>query len=216
MSHRKDDHLNLAKESQSLRVGHSFQNLDYEPLLYSPKEREVKTFLNYKNLSPLFISSMTAGGKNSLQINTRLAKASSYFQIPFALGSCRSILESDENHHTEQFTFRHIVKDKAPIIANLGIAQLEEFLLNDKLTLIDKMVEKIEADALAIHINLLQEFYQPEGDLLRQPVLKTLKEALSFLKTPIILKEVGQGMGPRSIEEVFKIPLVSFETASFG
>ena len=78
------------------------------------------------------------------------------------------------------------------------------------------MVRKIEADGLIIHINPLQEWFQPEGDRFENQPIVTLTKFLDKCTYPVIVKEVGHGFGPRSIGALMKLPLKAIEFGAFG
>jgi len=78
------------------------------------------------------------------------------------------------------------------------------------------MITRLRADGLIIHINPLQEWFQPGGDRIRSAPLDTIKRLLDRLKYPIIVKEVGQGMGPASLHELIRLPIAAIEFAAFG
>src|SRR5690606_7709496 len=110
----------------------------------------------------LWISSMTGGTKEALQINRNLAQAANEFGLGFGLGSCRSLLTENTRFH--EFDLRSMIGDELPFFANLGVAQVEELIAKKELNRLHDMVEKLRADGLIIHINPLQEWFQPEGD----------------------------------------------------
>jgi len=78
------------------------------------------------------------------------------------------------------------------------------------------MINRLRADGLIIHINPLQEWFQPGGDRIRSAPLDTIKRLLDRLKYPVIVKEVGQGMGPASLNELIRLPVAAIEFAAFG
>lgn len=213
---RKIDHIELAFKSQLKGIDKD-NRFNYEPLLaaHPTKENnETYPFLG-KNLGfPLWISSMTGGTEKAFIINQNLAKAANKYRLAFALGSCRSLLES--NDRLKDFDWRKTIGDDLPFYANIGIAQLENLLLNQKLHLVDGLIDKLSADGIIIHINPLQEAFQPEGDVLTLSPLETIKRFLDKFKGKIIIKEVGQGMGPQSIEQLLRLPISAIELAAFG
>jgi isopentenyl-diphosphate delta-isomerase len=103
-----------------------------------------------------------------------------------------------------------------PLFANIGIAQLEELLESGDEHKLHEMVKMVEADGLIIHINPLQEWFQPEGDRYKKSPLETLLRFLDKASFSVIVKEVGQGMGPKSIRAILELPIAGIELASFG
>ncbi len=225
---RKKDHIELSLKSStqmySQNLGHD-QRFFYEPLL--GRHPQLKDHLNCeflgKNLkAPLWISSMTGGTESAGLINQRLAKAANIFGLGMGLGSCRMILQDlKKSPYWGDFNVRPILGNQCLLFANLGIAQLEELLLSQNEKLIENLIDALEADGIIIHINPLQEWMQTEGDRFKQTPLETLK---CFFETPlyqrskfkVIVKEVGQGMGPMSLKALMDLPVSAIELAGWG
>ncbi len=213
-SQRKKDHIDLAFLSQTVERDTRFY---YEPFLsaHPLNESIPKTVIAGKTLSmPLWISSMTGGTEKAGIINKNLAKACREFGMGIGLGSCRIILT--DNAYLGDFNIRKYLGDDLPLFANLGIAQVEELLEKNKLELIGELIRKVEADGLIIHVNPLQEWLQPEGDLIRFSPIDTIKRLLDKVDVKIIVKEVGQGFGPRSFRELFQLPVEAIEFGAHG
>lgn len=214
MEDRKRDHINLALESQTLK-DEIDQRFWYEPMLSAhPEGLQPFQFLGKQFRAPLWVSSMTGGTQLAGTINTNLAKACREFGFGMGLGSCRSILK--DNAHFQDFNMRNIIGDELPLYANLGISQMEELVANNQANLANELVERLQADGLIIHVNPLQEWFQPEGDRLKHAPLYTIQKFLDQTKFPVIVKEVGQGIGPQSLLELMRLPLEAIEFAAFG
>jgi isopentenyl-diphosphate delta-isomerase len=215
MEERKKDHIDLALDSQTTpdRLDRRF---NYEPLLGRHPDMEGKPFdfLGKKLKVPIWVSSMTGGTGMAGHINRNLAQACREFGMGMGLGSCRIIM--DDETYFEDFNLRSIIGDEYPFFANLGIAQVEEFLRSGTTDRIRKLLERLQADGLVIHVNPIQEWCQPEGDRIERPPLETLGELLELADFPVIVKEVGQGMGPLSLKALLKLPLAAIEFAAFG
>lgn len=212
---RKSDHIQMAFDSQ-IPLHHIDARFNYEPLLSGhPKAGIVKkfTFLGKEFKFPLWVSSMTGGTKYAKVINKNLAKACGEFGMGMGLGSCRSLLFSDDTF--ADFNVRKYMPDQA-LFANLGIAQLEELVEENKLSKISELVDKLSADGLIIHVNPFQEWLQPEGDIINHPPLETIKRIIDAVDTKIIVKEVGQGMGPESLRELLLLPIDAIDFAANG
>jgi len=213
---RKRDHIELAFQSQ-VTNGELDKRFYYEPILSAhPKRGGLKSFefLGKTFRAPMWVSSMTGGTEMAGIINKNLAKACKDFGMGMGLGSCRSLLFDDE--YLKDFDVRHLMGDEVPLFANLGIAQLEQLAHNNKLTLVHELVDKLKADGLIIHVNPLQEWLQPEGDRFAQPPLETIKRVLDRATYPVIVKEVGQGMGYESLKALFQLPLAAVDFAANG
>jgi isopentenyl-diphosphate Delta-isomerase len=131
------------------------------------------------------------------------------------LGSCRYLLTDDT--YLNDFNVRSIMGDALPLYANLGIAQIEELLSENKLTLLDRLIEKLSVDGLIVHINPMQEWLQPEGDRVSKSPLDTLIRLIDQRpEMLLIVKEVGQGMGYNSLKALMELPIQAIEFAAAG
>ena len=212
---RKTDHIQLAFESN---VDHkSIDNrFVYERMLsaHANKNQTLQATVGNKNLNyPLWVSSMTGGTAMALKINDQLAKVCNDFGLGMGLGSCRQLLDSDER--LGDFDIRDKIGDQ-PLYANLGIAQIETLIEENSTDKIDALVEKLRADGLIVHINPLQEWMQPEGDRINQPPIDTIEKLIGLTSVPLMVKEVGQGMGKESLRRLLALPLVAVDFAANG
>ncbi len=147
------------------------------------------TFLNHKFSAPLLIDAMTGGTKEAAKINGNLAAAAEKLDIGMGVGSQRAALNSQDMVETYA-----IARKKAPsvfLIANIGGGQLVDGL---HIKEIKNLIDMIKADAIAIHLNPLQELIQPEGEPRFKGVLKQISQLSSDLDIPVIVKEVGSGI----------------------
>lgn len=215
-SDRKQDHIDLAFRADMANKGLD-DRFYYEPVLSGhpqPKLDVSTEFLGIKLGAPLWVSSMTGGTEKAYQINRRLATACARFGLGMGLGSCRPLLDNLER--LQDFDVRPIIGPDLPLYANLGIAQIEHLLNQGRKDDISKLVHELQADGLIVHINPLQEWLQPEGDIIGDSPLDTLSRLLDVFHFPVIVKEVGQGMGPESIKAILQLPIVAFELAAHG
>jgi len=158
------------------------------------------TFLKHKFCAPMVIDSMTGGTPEAININGRLAELAEKYGFAMGLGSQRAGLQSEELAETYS-----IARKNAPnafLIANIGGAQLGKGLTIDNTK---KIVKMIKANALAVHLNPLQELIQPEGEPNYKGVLDKISELVKNLDIPIIVKEVGAGI---SKEVAIKLEMV--------
>jgi isopentenyl-diphosphate Delta-isomerase len=214
-SDRKKDHIELAFKSRVLH-----QQIDtrfnYEPLLSSHPEDEKNIkiqFLGKEFKAPIWVSSMTGGTTLAGTINKNLAKACGEYGLGMGLGSCRQLLYSDE--YLDDFQIRKYMSDQ-PLYANLGIAQVETLIQNNQLDKVNLLLDKLDADGLIIHVNPMQEWLQPEGDRFKSDPLMTIKKVIEKSSYKIIVKEVGQGMGPESLEALLKLPIEAIDFGASG
>jgi len=215
LENRKKDHIELAFNSQTA-LPEMDQRFHYEPMLNAHPKGGLPaiTLLGKVQRIPVWVSSMTGGTALAGTINRNLAMACNEFGMGMGLGSCRIIMDDDT--YFEDFNMRQIIGDDLPLWANLGIAQVEELVRRGKTSLASDLVEKLRADGLIVHINPMQEWFQPEGDRLHAAPIETLKRLLDQFPHPVIVKEVGQGIGPLSMRELLKLPLQAIEFAAFG
>lgn len=215
MEERKKDHIDLAFKSQ-VAAPHSDNRFNYEPMMgaHAQGAMEPFEFLGKTMRTPIWVSSMTGGTALARTINTNLARACNEFGMGMGLGSCRILLEKEE--YFPDFDMRSIIGNDLPFYANIGIAQLEHMLEDGTYHKLIDLVGKLRADGLIIHVNPIQEWLQPEGDLLHHPPFRIVEEFLSLTKMKIIVKEVGQGMGPDSLQKILSLPIEAVEFAAFG
>ena len=213
---RKSDHIDLAFQSrvESLKAD---QRFDYEPMMAAHPGAHDKLPIQFAGHTldfPMWVSSMTGGTEMARIINTNLARMCGQFGFGMGLGSCRSLLHSD--HRFEDFDVRHLLGDNLPLFTNLGIAQVEELIAQGELNRVNDLVGKLRADGLIVHINPLQEWAQPEGDAISKPPIETVAHLLDAYEGMVIVKEVGQGMGPESMRALLKLPIEAVEFAAQG
>ena len=189
----------------------------YEPAIsgHPTADKDISTQMLGKIFkTPIWVSSMTGGTEKAKTINKNLARACGEYGMGMGLGSCRVLLDSDDR--LADFDMRSLMGDQA-LYANLGVAQVEELLHSNKLHLVSELINKLQADGLIIHINPLQEWLQPEGDIYHTSPVELIKKVLDkYPDLKIIAKEVGQGMGPKSLRALYDLPLAAVDFASGG
>ena len=213
---RKRDHIELAFQSQVDRTALD-SRFYYEPMLEAHPGAEVLkpfSFLGKTMRIPLWVSSMTGGTELARTINFNLARACREFGMGMGLGSCRSLLYSDET--LPDFDVRSKIGDDLPLYANLGVAQIEQLIEQGEFFRIPALIDKLRADGLIIHVNPMQEWLQPEGDVFHHPPIDTIRHVLDKANFPVIVKEVGQGFGPESLRQLLLLPLDAVDFAANG
>lgn len=160
--------------------------------------------------APLLISSMTGGTEEALTLNLRLAEAAQMHRIAMGLGSQRAAIEDSRLAHTFQ------VRQAAPdvlLFANLGAVQLNYgYGLNE----CQRAVEMVEADALILHLNVLQEAVQPEGDTRWAGLLGHIEQICRALPVPVIAKEVGWGLSEQAARQLAGAGVAALDVAGSG
>lgn len=146
-------------------------------------------FLETTIQMPLMISSMTGGYKDAEKINAELAQICQKIQIPMGVGSQKQALEQDT--YRSSFSIVRQCAPTIPITANIGASEIRNISSTTK---IRRIIDMIEANALTIHINPLQELMQPEGTTDFSGVLNGISFLVKNSGIPIIIKEVGAGI----------------------
>ena len=161
--------------------------------------------------APLLISSMTGGPVRSGAINEALAEAAQATGIAFAVGSQRIALEGQGAGGLE-----HRLRTLAPgvpLLANLGAAQLRD---RAGLAMAERAVAMIEADALIVHLNPLQEAVQAGGDTDWRGLLAAIAALTKRLPVPVVAKEVGAGISGTVAERLVEAGVVAIDVAGSG
>jgi isopentenyl-diphosphate Delta-isomerase len=217
MGQRKCDHIDMAFNAK-VSLADRDQRFIYEPLLAAHPDNDLVNikcnFLGKSLDAPLWVSSMTGGTSQAAKINYRLANMCAKHKIGMGLGSIRPLLT--DNNRFQDFNLRPILGDNIPFYANLGIAQLDQLLKAKTLNKLTDLLYNLNVDGLIIHINPLQEFLQPEGDRFLRPAIDTIEDYLSNSFGKTIVKEVGQGMGPKSLESLMNLSIDGIELAGLG
>ncbi|MBH8598385.1 MULTISPECIES: type 2 isopentenyl-diphosphate Delta-isomerase [unclassified Thermoactinomyces] len=191
---RKNEHIEIAlnKDVTGKKVTSGFERyrflhqalpeIDFSEISLSTR------FLGKRMKAPLLISSMTGGTKETGEINKRLAVAAQQRGWAVGLGSGRAAIEYPEV--AETFQVRSVAPD-IPLLANLGAVQLNYGVSVDDCR---RLVEIVEADALILHLNPMQEVFQPEGNTRFRGLLSKIEKVCRALEVPVGIKEVGSGI----------------------
>ena len=165
-----------------------------------------------KQLSqPLIIASMTGGTEHGERINRNLAVACEEMKIAFGVGSQRAALEKPEMKKTYKVVRKYA--PKTVIFANMGAVQLNYGKTAEDYR---RVVEMIEADALYLHLNPLQEAIQPEGDTNWKLLISKIENLIKKMPVPVWVKEVGHGVDPRTAKILIEIGVGGVDLAGVG
>ncbi|HEY1654507.1 MAG TPA: type 2 isopentenyl-diphosphate Delta-isomerase [Candidatus Tumulicola sp.] len=167
-------------------------------------------FLDRKLGAPVLISCMTGGTPEAIRINQTLARAAQAFGFAMGLGSGRALIESPALLDT--FDVRAIAPDVV-LLANLGAVQLNKGYGADECR---RLVALLRADALALHLNPLQEALQPEGDGCFRGLLRKIEDLCRRAEFPIVVKEVGWGISPATVRALFDAGVAVVDVAGAG
>lgn len=168
------------------------------------------TFLGKPLAAPVLIGAMTGGAEFSATINRNLALAAQRLGLGLMLGSQRVMLEHPEA--LPSFTVRPLAPDIL-LIGNLGVAQLNKGYGASQIT---AAIERVGADALALHTNPLQEALQRGGDEDFSGLVDTLRKLVSRVPYPLLLKEVGHGLSAEVARSVSDVGFAALDVAGAG
>lgn len=214
-SNRKDDHIRIVNEEpdvQTTGAGFADVHLVHEALPEIHRD-EIDTsieFLGAELAAPILIESMTGGHPNATAINRALATAAAETGVAMGVGSQRAGLEDDST--VESFA---VVREAAPdafVFGNLGAAQLVEY----DLATVERAVEMIDADAMAVHLNFLQEAVQPEGDVDARGCLDAVERVAADLSVPVLVKEAGNGISRETARRLSEAGVDAIDVAGKG
>lgn len=211
---RKADHIRLALEDR-MQLGRSFFD-DWElghralPEIDRAEIDPSTGFLGKRLRAPLLVSCMTGGTEVASRINRNLALAAERAGVAVGVGSQRKALE--DSSATASFLVRRDAPS-VPLLANLGAVQLNYGFGLDECR---RAVEMIEADALVLHLNPLQEAIQPEGQCNFAALLDKIGEVAAALEVPVIAKEVGSGLSAETAVALAERGVRILDTAGLG
>lgn len=213
---RKKDHVDLTVSGEvNYRQPTGFE--DYQLIHNALPEVNLEdvstecTFLGRTFSFPLFISSMTGGYTEAGAVNATIAEFCEANNLPFGVGSQRIMLENED-----EISSFSIVREKASnafIAANIGGAQLIDGLPAKKLKL---LIESIEADAVIVHLNPLQELMQTEGDRNFKGIEAGIEQLVKDALVPVIVKETGAGITGSVAQRLLDIGVNVIDIAGAG
>jgi isopentenyl-diphosphate delta-isomerase len=211
---RKAEHIDLALEERMQLSAHFFDRYTFDHLALpeidmADVDLSVR-FLGYSLKAPLLISCMTGGTGEASRINRNLASAAQGAGIAIGVGSQRKAIEDSEQ--VESFQIRSLAPD-VPILANLGAVQLNYGFGLDECR---RAVEMVEADALVLHLNPLQEAIQPEGQTNFAGLVEKIARITEELEVPVMAKEIGCGLSKETGRRLQQAGVKILDTAGLG
>jgi len=192
---RKRDHIQIAAK-ELIAMTHNYWDdvhLTHNalPELNEADINITTTLLGKKLGAPIVLSGMTGGYAEGKKINEHLAAAAAEHRLALGVGSQRAALENDKLKETYSVITDYDIPLK---IANIGASQMVLWKKNEVLENAEKIVSMIDADALAICLNFLQEAIQPEGEAHAKGCLEIIDLLSREFGRPIIIKESGAGI----------------------
>lgn len=213
---RKDEHLAicLAGDVDTPRAnGLADYELEYDalPELDLAQVSLAVTVLGKRLSAPLIIGAMTGGSQRAAVINQRLARVAERLGLGMALGSQRAMLEDPAV--AASYSLREDAPSLPLVIGNLGATQLGS---TADVARIEQALDTVGADALAFHLNPLQEAIQPEGSTCFAGLHQRLGAVCAALSRPVVVKEVGSGISAITAAKLATLPIAGVDVAGLG
>ncbi|MFC4776404.1 type 2 isopentenyl-diphosphate Delta-isomerase [Paenibacillus sp. GCM10023252] len=213
---RKGEHIRICLQEEVNSVGittgferYRFRHQALPEIAYDDIKLSTSWF-GRKMRTPLLVSSMTGGTAEAGQINRRLAEVAEARGWAIGLGSMRAAIEKDAL--ASSFSVR-AEAPTVPVIANLGAVQLNYGFGADSCR---RAVHLAEADALVLHLNSMQEVFQPEGDTNFRGLLSRIEEVCRRSEVPIGVKEVGWGIDGDTANRLLEAGVSFLDVAGAG
>jgi isopentenyl-diphosphate delta-isomerase len=216
LEQRKSEHLhiNLEKDVEFPRLTTGLEHYHFVhralPEIALHQVDLGTTFLGKRLRLPLLISSMTGGTADARRINHHLAEGAQAAGIAMGLGSLRAAIEEPELADT--FRVRHLAPDVL-LLSNLGAVQLNAGYGPEECR---RAVELVEADALILHLNPLQEALQAHGDTDWRDIVTKIEAVCRNLEVPVVAKEVGWGISAEVARQLVDVGVAAIDVAGAG
>ena len=211
---RKAEHIELASDERMQATHSAFDDFELEhealPELDFDAIDTSCRFLGKQLQAPILISCMTGGTGAAAEINRNLAQAAEMRGVAVGVGSQRKAIEDPETRET--FRVRDVAPT-VPVLGNLGAVQLN---YGYGIAECREAVAMVGADALALHLNPLQEVLQPEGDRNFSGLLAKIAHVAEELEVPVVAKEVGSGISESTGRRLVQAGIKILDTAGVG
>jgi isopentenyl-diphosphate delta-isomerase len=211
---RKLDHLRICLERNIERGRTGFEDIRLVHNALPECDLEFidpgTDFLGHSFKAPLFIAAMTGGHPETKEVNRVLARVAEETGIGMGVGSQRAALDNPALADTFS-----VVREEAPrafLAANIGAVQLRDHGLEWA----EKAAEMIDADALAVHLNFLQEAIQPEGDHDARGCRDAIQELCEEFRLPVIVKETGSGISATTAKTLWSAGASAIDVGGYG
>lgn len=217
IKNRKDEHIKICLErnveARNIRTGFEDIFLIHRalPEINLCDVKTETTFLKHRFSAPIIVEGMTGGTERAMEINAVIASVVEELGLGMGVGSQRAALENP----SLEMTFK-IVRERAPkafIVSNIGGPQI---VMEYDIKKIRRAVEMIEADALAIHLNPLQEAIQPEGETVYAGIIDRIRMIVDSLDVPVIVKETGAGISAEVARKLEDAGVACIDVAGAG
>jgi isopentenyl-diphosphate delta-isomerase len=214
---RKADHIRIClnENAQARKTTTGFEDVYFVhkalPEIDKQKIDLFTTVFGHKFAAPLIVGAMTGGTAEATRINAAIAEAVEALHLGMGVGSQRAAIENVKLEKTFA-----VARKKAPnafLIANVGGIQLVH---GYGLREVKKAIEVIDADAVAIHLNPLQEAIQPEGQTKFKGILEKIAAIASAVDKPVIVKETGSGIAAEEAHELEVVGVKGIDISGAG
>jgi isopentenyl-diphosphate delta-isomerase len=214
---RKADHIRISlnQRVQAREATTGFEDIYFvHKALPEIDKQEIDlsiTFLGHKFFAPLIVGAITGGTLGATKINTTIAQAVEELGVGMGVGSQRAAIEDKKLEKTFA-----VARKKAPtafLIANIGGVQL---VSGYGIKEVKKAMKMIDADAIAVHLNPLQEATQPEGQTNFKGILEKIHELTKELNKPIIAKETGAGIAAEEAKKLEAAGVNAIDVSGVG
>jgi len=212
---RKKEHIDIVKEQNIKHVRNYWDDfILIHNALPEINMDEIDTsvkFLNKKLNMPFLIAGMTGGFKMAGLINEELAEIAEKYGVGMGVGSQRMAIENGKYEETYSIINKYNVPLK---IANIGAPQILQW--KDYIEKSQMAIDMISADALAIHLNFLQEVIQPEGERMAKGCIERIKNIAESVSKPVIVKETGAGISREVAEKLIDTGIKAIDVGGAG
>jgi isopentenyl-diphosphate delta-isomerase len=214
---RKADHIKIClnEKAQAKQATTGFEDIQFihKALPEIEKQKiDLATYVfGHKFDAPIIVGAMTGGTAEAETINANIAQAVESLGLGMGIGSQRAAIENPKL--AKSFAVARKKAPKAFLIANIGGVQLVHGYGAKE---VRKAVEMIEADALAIHLNSLQETVQPQGQTNFEGVLEKIGEIAGELEVPVIVKETGSGIASEEAKKLEAAGVKAIDVGGLG
>jgi isopentenyl-diphosphate delta-isomerase len=214
---RKGEHIKICLEKNVMarEVTSGFEDIKFvHRALPEIQKKDIDTSIvifNHRFAAPLIVGALTGGTTEAEEINANIAEAVEELKLGMGVGSQRIAIEKPSLSKTFAIT-----RQKAPtafLLANLGAPQLVKgYGIREA----RKAVKMIDANALVIHLNPLQETIQPEGETNYRGVIKKIREIAQNLEVPVIIKETGAGIAKEEAKKLVAAGVKGIDISGVG
>ncbi|MEM2878703.1 MAG: type 2 isopentenyl-diphosphate Delta-isomerase [Candidatus Hadarchaeales archaeon] len=213
---RKDDHVKicLTENVESIFKTTGFEDIDFVHVAVPEinyEDLDISTFFLGVHLeAPIMITAMTGGSESTRKLNLNMARVAQKFGIAYSVGSQRSAIE--DSMVIDTYKVREVAPDIL-LVGNIGLSQIAAGYGIDQLK---ATLETIDADALSVHMNVLQELVQPEGEPRYRGALEKLSALCKNLGYPVIAKETGCGINLDVAKKLVKSGVSAIDVSGAG